>query len=76
MQNITSTNDLDNWVDQKLFIEQHPQFSTGQINWVIRNRKLNGLEESGAVRLFGRKMYIHKGHFSDWFSTRKPKSDR
>ena len=62
--------ELDQWVTPKGFIEEYPQFTLPQILWVIRQRKLNGLEESGAVTLFGRKHYINKLLFNQWFHSR------
>jgi hypothetical protein len=63
-------NELDQWVTPKGFIETYPQFTLAQLFWVIRQRKSNGLEESGAVTLFGRKHYVNKRLFNQWFHNR------
>lgn len=63
-------NELDQWVTPKGFVETYPQFTLPQLFWVIRQRKINGLEESGAVTLFGRKHYINKLLFNQWFHSR------
>jgi len=52
-------NELDQWVTPNGFVEIYPQFTLPQLYWVIRQRKMNGLEESGAVTLFGRKHYLN-----------------
>jgi hypothetical protein len=62
--------ELEQWVTPKGFIEEYPQFTLSQIFWVIRQRKINGLEESGAVTLFGRKHYVNKQLFTHWFHNR------
>ncbi len=62
--------ELDQWVTPKGFIEEYPQFTLPQLFWVIRQRKTNGLEDSGAVTLFGRKHYVNKQLFSHWFNSR------
>ena len=59
---------LDDWLDIPTFLEQHPQFTKGQIEGLTRpfNRAVNGLD--GAVKLIGRKLYIHVPAFSFWMS--------
>ena len=59
---------LDDWRDIPTFLEQHPQFTKGQIEGLTRpfNRAVNGLD--GAVKLIGRKLYIHVPAFSIWMS--------
>ena len=50
------------------FVECHPDlFTDGQMNWLIRNREQNGLSEAGAVLQVGRKIYINKPKFLEWF---------
>jgi len=50
------------------FVECHPDlFSDGQMSWLIRNRARNGLSEAGAVLQVGRKIYINKRKFLEWF---------
>ena len=59
---------LEDWTDIESFLEQHPQFTKGQIEGLTRpfNRAVNGLD--GAVKLIGRKLYIHVPAFSIWMS--------
>ncbi|MFV8817149.1 hypothetical protein [Haliea sp. E17] len=40
------------------------QFSTAQIQWVMRQRHVNGLEH--AVIRLGKKLYVHLPSFRDW----------
>ncbi|MBA1444794.1 MAG: hypothetical protein M3H12_13840 [Chromatiales bacterium] len=47
---------------------EHPHlFTKGRLDWLLRNRERNGLTKAGAVLMVGRKMYIHKQRFLDWF---------
>ncbi len=62
--------ELDQWVTPQGFVDDYPQFTASQISWVIRQRKVNGLERVGAVTLFGRKHYLNKRLFTDWFHSR------
>jgi len=57
---------IDYWKDQAEFVKSHPQFSSSQVNYLMRNRRLNGLDRIGAVKKIGRKLYIHELRFSDW----------
>ena len=59
-------NSIDLWKDQYTFAQSHPQFSKSQISYLLRNRKLNGLDKIGAIKKIGRKLYIHELRFSHW----------
>ena len=56
------------------FLERHPEFTHGQLRWLIFNAQRNGLAEAGAiVRLpTGRKgarnqpVYLDPERFFDW----------
>ena len=63
---INVKNSIDLWKDQYTFAQSHPQFSRSQISYLLRNRKLNGLDKIGAVKKIGRKLYIHELRFSSW----------
>ena len=43
--------ELDQWVTPQGFVDSYPQFTEAQINWVIRQRKTNGLEKVGAENI-------------------------
>ncbi len=60
---------IDYWKDQAEFVNSHPQFSSSQVNYLMRNRRLNGLDRIGAVRKIGRKLYIHELRFSHWIES-------
>lgn len=60
---------IDQWKDQVEFVKSHPQFSSSQVSYLMRNRKLNGLDRIGAVRKIGRKLYIHELRFSHWIES-------
>ena len=62
-------NNIDLWKDQYTFAQSHPQFSKSQISYLLRNRKLNGLDKIGAVKKIGRKLYIHELRFSHWIES-------
>lgn len=52
--------------------EENPElFTKPQINWLIRNRECNGLKDSGAVLKVGRKLYLSREKFMDWFYSQK-----
>ena len=57
---------IDYWKDQAEFVNSHPQFSSSQVSYLMRNRRLNGLDRIGAVKKIGRKLYIHELRFSNW----------
>lgn len=62
-------NTLVHWKDQSAFVRDNPQFESGQIGYLMRNRLLNGLDEHGAVKKIGRKLYIHELRFSNWIES-------
>lgn len=59
-----SYTELDEWKSMQAFLESHPQFQEGQMRWLLRHRKRNGLDD--AVRKLGRSIYIHQGLFAQW----------
>ena len=59
-------NTLVNWKDQSAFVRDNPQFESGQIGYLMRNRLLNGLSALNAVKKVGRKLYIHEERFAEW----------
>jgi hypothetical protein len=55
-----------------VFQKRHSEkFTRAQLVWMIRNRKTNGLEESGAVLKVARKFYIIESIFEKWIINRK-----
>ena len=45
-------------------------FNDGQVNWMVKKRHENGLEEAGAVIKIGRRLYLHWPKFVGWFVNR------
>ena len=68
---IKNTNTLHQWKPQLQFCEVNPQFEPKQISWALRQRFINGLDDAGAIKKFGKKLYINEAKFADWFETRK-----
>jgi hypothetical protein len=53
-------------------LKQYPsKFTEPQLTWMLRNRKHNGLEASGAVSMRDRKFYFHKPTFANWLMPQK-----
>jgi hypothetical protein len=53
-------------------VKMYPtKFTNPQLNWLLRNRKQNGLEKSGAVFSVGRKFYINLPLFTVWLTSKK-----
>ena len=63
---------LDEIITPDELVKQHPdKFKKPQIAWLLRNRRTNGLQKSGAVSLVGRRFYINKPKFTDWLLSQK-----
>jgi len=58
------------WHTYNGLAELFPQQEEGQINYSVRQRKVNGLEAANAVTMFGRKQYIHCQRYAKWFNSR------
>ncbi len=57
----------------KKFHKEHPDlFTDKQINWIVKNRKDNGLDNAGVVLKISNKLYLKKQAFLDWFLNQKP----
>jgi len=52
----------------KQFIEQQNLFTESSVRNMIFNRHKNGLEESGAIKRYGRKILIDKEKFHSWIN--------
>ncbi|QPK65711.1 hypothetical protein IVG45_19160 [Methylomonas sp. LL1] len=47
---------------------EHPAlFTQRQLDWLIKSRKKNGLQHAGAVLKVGRRLYLDKAVFFQWF---------
>jgi ribosomal 50S subunit-associated protein YjgA (DUF615 family) len=55
---------IDEWLTIYAFIDKHPQFHLGQLRWLLRNRRENGLNK--AIRKIGRNLYLNETLFSEW----------
>jgi hypothetical protein len=42
-------------------------FTERQLDWLIKSRRKNGLEHAGAVLKVGRRLYLDKPLFFEWF---------
>lgn len=63
---------LSDVVRPEMLSEEYPKlFSAPQISWLIRNRDCNGLKDCGAVLKVGRKIYLSREKFFDWFYTQR-----
>jgi hypothetical protein len=60
--------DVDRWKPLERFVEEHDQFQLGQLRWLLRDRKGNGLDK--AVRKIGKRIYIHDQLFGVWMLER------
>ena len=56
--------DVDRWKPLERFVKEHDQFQLGQLRWLLRDRKGNGLDK--AVRKIGKRIYIHDQLFAEW----------
>ncbi|MCG8091589.1 MAG: hypothetical protein JAY62_17770 [Candidatus Thiodiazotropha endolucinida] len=64
------TFDLDDVISPDAMVEERPDlFTVGRIDWYLRQRHRNGLAEAGAVLQVGRRMYLVKSRFVQWFIT-------
>ena len=57
---------LSDWVPSSAFPDLYPQFPNKTINYLLRERDLNGLSEANAVRVIGRQRFIHVQRFAEW----------
>jgi hypothetical protein len=46
-------------------------FTKPQLNWLLKTRHKNGLDQLGAVLKISRKLYVRKSIFIDWFLKQK-----
>ncbi len=59
----THANNLNGWYTFDNFPKSHPNFKRSQIEWLHRNRHVNGFAKS--FRKIGRLRYIHDGLFAE-----------
>jgi len=65
-------NSLDDVVTVDTLQAAHPDlFTKPQLSWLLKTRRINGLDHLGAVLKISRKLYIKKSIFIDWFLTQK-----
>lgn len=63
---------LDDVVTVDTLQESRPDlFTKPQLNWLLKTRHKNGLEQLGAVLKISRKLYVRKSIFIDWFLKQK-----
>ena len=68
----TAQNPLEDVVTVDTLQAAHPElFTKPQINWLLKTRHKNGLEQLGAILKISRKLYIKKSIFIDWFLEQK-----
>ena len=56
---------------EQLFESRSNLFSRNQIEWLLRNRKTNGLQDEGAIYKVGRRIYIDESKFMSWLSAQR-----
>ena len=67
-----SHNGMGDFVLPEKFVQENSEIlSDPQIRWFLRQRNVNGLNESGAVVLIGRKFYIRRSKFTKWFASQR-----
>jgi len=54
-----------------LAFENQKLFTETQLNWQIKARHKNGLQESGAVLKVSGKIYLNRPRYFDWFMRQK-----
>jgi len=59
----TSSQDLSQWITLDDFPLQYPNFNRAQLEWIHRNREVNGFDK--AFRKIGKRRYIHAGKFAE-----------
>ncbi|MGY6275707.1 hypothetical protein ACW73I_09170 [Methylomonas sp. MgM2] len=58
----------------KDFVALYPDlFTERQINWLIKTRNKNGLQQFDAILKVGRRLYIDKTNFLNWFLSQREK---
>ena len=74
MHDQSAAPDLNDWVTSRQFSELHPQFPESVVEYLLRERENNGLED--AVRVIGRTRYISLRRFTEWVekSSRRTRS--
>lgn len=60
---------LDQYLDIQSIIDRNPQFTLGQLRWLVVKKKENGLEP--AIKRLGRKLYFHVPTLLNWISDQK-----
>lgn len=63
---------LDDVVTVDTLQAEHPDlFTKPQLNWLLKTRHKNGLDQLGAILKISRKLYVRKSIFIDWFLKQK-----
>lgn len=53
------------------FVQENSDvLSKSQMRWLIRQRGSNGLKESKAIILIGRRFYLQRSKFIKWFASK------
>ncbi len=72
MTEIISQTTLDDVCTPKTLAKENPNlFTDGQVNWLIKTRRKNGLSDTDSVLKISGKIYIRKSKFFDWFMLQK-----
>lgn len=74
MHDQSAAPDLNDWVPSSHLSELYPHFSKSVVEYLLRERENNGLED--AVRVIGRTRYISLRRFAEWVekSSRRTRS--
>ena len=61
---------LNEYKKKEKFLEDNQSlFTESQLDWLIRQRANNGLNDSGALMKISNRWYIHTDKFTQWFSS-------
>jgi len=61
---------LNEYKKKEQFLEDNQSlFTESQLDWLIRQRDRNGLNEAEALMKISNRWYIHVGKFTRWFSS-------
>ncbi len=61
---------LNEYKKKEKFLEDNQSlFTESQLDWLIRQRTNNGLDDSGALMKISNRWYVHTDKFTQWFSS-------
>ena len=58
---------LEDYLDLKTFIKKYPQFTEGQLRWIVVCKDKLGLAD--AIKRVGKRLYFHVPTFVKWIES-------